>query len=151
MLTTIFFTIFVLWIGFIFLYDHIYLIQIINGFFKIKQSLLISRYLLTIFLKSVQLSKFVRCKSPSINPYLKLLPIELFTNIKISHVIYFFIIFCFDGICCLGTIFSVATKNVYLIFKKLILIFCNASFFFNSLPNDEYSNLLNVATFSNSR
>ena len=151
MLTTIFFTIFVLWIGFIFLYDHIYLIQIINGFFKIKQSLLISRYLLTIFLKSVQLSKFVRCKSPSINPYLKLLPIEVFTNIKISHVMYFFIIFSFDGICCLGTIFSVATKNVYLIFKKLILIFCNASLFFNSLPNDEYSNLLNVATFSNSR
>ena len=61
------------------------------------------------------------------------------------HITYFKILF-------LKIIFSLIVINsIHLIFKKLLLIFCNAICFCNLLPNGKYSNLLIVTAFSNSR
>ena len=90
----------------------------------------------------------MRHESPSVNLDLKILSIKsLYSpSITMVHIIYFIILFLY-------IIFSIAIINsIHLIFKKLMLISDNASlfFFFNSLHNGDYSNLLIVAAFSNS-
>ena len=67
------------------------------------------------------------------------------------HIVYYFTNICLYIILYLDTIICVVINNIYLIFKKLILIFFNVPVcFFNTLCNDEYSNLLIVVAFSNS-
>ena len=93
----------------------------------------------------------MRCKSLSSKSICKSIINQIYlfvTNTFMVHIVYYLTIFCLKTIFFFNIIFSIAIVNIYLIFKRLILIFYNVCLF-NSLPNRKYSNLLTVAAFSN--